>query len=197
VITQKDMREAVKMPEDFAYFGDLPIGDTWSLGPVILTRDSDLLTESNAQALKNSLEEIPEFEGEYAIESMNHWAVGWTEHLCFHVFEYDGDLMVPTEIFKWIKKWFEALEDYPVADEEDWSRREVEATLENITNEGIHLVRECTEGWESKVYSWLWDNDQYSVESHDGGGGYPSDSAIRKALKALNMLDPEYDEEME
>lgn len=46
-----DVDEALKIPSDFGYSGKLPIGETWSLGPVIRTRDSDLLEQSNADAL--------------------------------------------------------------------------------------------------------------------------------------------------
>ncbi len=55
-ITEKDIKDALAMPRDFGYSGHLPIGESWSLGPVVLTRDSDLLEESNHAALIKHLE---------------------------------------------------------------------------------------------------------------------------------------------
>jgi hypothetical protein len=91
-----------------------------------------------------------------------------------------------------VLEWKEKLDDYPVADDEDFSDREYKATIENIENEGS-----ITEGEAQKVFTWLWDNNQRAVEARDGGGGYPSSEEIQKALLALGLRKPEEEEEDE
>ena len=56
----------------------------------------------------------------------------------------------------------EQMDGYPILNEEDYSERELEATLENISDAAWRVKDEYTlpEGWESDVYSWLSDNRQ-------------------------------------
>ncbi len=187
-ITEKDIQKALKRPNDFGYFGSNPdMFKTWSLGPVILTRDSRLVDESNASAIKKTLEAIPEIKEDWDILSANHWACGWVEHLTFRVLDPDGS---PSRVFREIKALFDAIESYPILDESDYSDREYQATVENIENNGRSFIKENPpEGWASQVFSWFWDNDQSAVESTDDQGGYPSDKQLKEALGALGLLD--------
>lgn len=79
-------------------------------------RDSDCLTRSNFRCFKAELEKIkPEA---IAVESFNHWAVGWVEYL-----------LVDPESAETVARAEEIrakLEDYPVVDESDWSELEME-----------------------------------------------------------------------
>jgi ABC-type glycerol-3-phosphate transport system substrate-binding protein len=194
----EDPTECLKRPRDFAIFSG-PVRDDpehWSLGPMILTRDSDLLSQSNADALKGALADAAKKKGpgrvpaeDWQITNCSHWAVGWVEHVSFRALNKDGS---PSAAFTFLKNWFDKLDDYPVADEEDFSNREYEATLSNITDAGQrYLIDGAPEGWESDVFSWFWEHDQGAVEPRDGGGGYPDDEKIKAALKALGLLDPE------
>lgn len=134
-LMESSVRE-VNWPRNFGYHGDLPIGDTWALGPVILHRDSDTLQESNAAALLTALRARfgPEAEGYdqgddeprglWEITRARHWATGWVEHISYHArteaSETDGTY---TPIHAFIEAWFAMLADYPIADELDYSRR--------------------------------------------------------------------------
>jgi hypothetical protein len=65
-------------------------------------------------------------------------------------------------------------------------------TVNPIESVGGRMVRDdAPEDWSSKVFGWFWDNDQSQVENHDDQGGYPSDEGMRKALRALNLLEVE------
>jgi hypothetical protein len=187
-ITEKDIRDALTLPDSFAYRGELPIGETWSLGPVILTRDSDLLGESNAKTIKRVFEEeVPA--DQWTITGCSHWACGWVEHLSFLVLDEHGE---PTVAFCKLVEIQGALEQYPVLDEHDFSEREYEATLENIVSAGRNMVSDdAPEDWAGECLSWFWDNDQGAVEATDGGGGYPSEKEMGACLLALGWLDPE------
>ena len=187
-ITQKDIADALRRPSSFGYGGDNDkMFVTWSLGPVIETRDSDILAQSNAAALTKHLESIPEIGEDWTITECSHWACGWVRHLSFRVLDDDGQ---PSLVFKVIRGWFDALSDYPVADEEDFSRREYEATLQGIKDNGAHVKDGAPENWPQKVFSWFWDGDQEVVSN----GNYPDYNQLKECLKALGLLEEEEDE---
>jgi len=77
--------------------------------------------------------------------------------------------------------------NYPVLDDEDYSRREYEATLENLPDAAWKLKNQydLPEGWEGEVYGWLSENDSGAVENRDDQGGYPSEDQLRAAFEAL------------
>jgi hypothetical protein len=151
-------------------------------------RDSTLLDESNWDSLVKQFEKNKRFE----IHHFNHWACGWVEALMI-----DGQRMTVkdyTEILEIINK----LEDYPLLDETDYSKREYESTLENIKGELHSATFNYDESDEykkmesddlaHKVYSWLSNNDPEQLEIRDDNGGYPTTESISKALLSLNLI---------
>lgn len=86
-----------------------------------------------------------------------------------------------------------ALADYPVLDEEDYSDREYEATLDNIKSELCRTTIVGADGAElnetadlaCELFGWFSDNDQSAVESRDGHGGWPSSKQIEEGLLGL------------
>lgn len=191
--TEAEIAEALSRPSDFGLSSTAEHADemfkTWSLGPVIRTRDSNLLEESNADALERMLKSMPSLKSDWVITGCRHWAVGWVDHLSFRAI---GKNRKPTKIFRVLCAWFDALSNYPCADEEDFSRREYEATLENIEAEGRRMVKsDVPEGWAEKCFSWFWENDQSAVESSDANGGYPSRDQMEKCLRSLGFFDGE------
>lgn len=184
-ITQKEIQDALQRPPDFGYHGDIDeLFITWTLGPVIETRDSTLLEKSNAIVLKRELEAAVK-EGEidadnWQITSCNHWAVGWVNHLSFKVLDDNGE---PTKEWYWFQEWFDALSDYPVADEEHYSLLEYEATHENIEQVGSSFLhKDVPEHWVSEAYRWFSEYDYSAIESTDDQGGYPTDDQMRACL---------------
>jgi len=155
------------------------------------TRDSGLMEISNFESIYKDLE--TQFPDDVEIHRFGHWGVGWIEEVMVRVYDDVGNI---TPAFEAAVEWRERLEDYPVADEDDYSMREYEATIENIETEGRNLVRDgAPEGWASEVYSWLGDNNESAVENVDDQGGFPSEEEIAQALDALDLLDPDYYEE--
>jgi hypothetical protein len=170
----------------FVWFRDRELEDSekWS---VIYThhRDSGLLDQSNAAAIAEALEQFTEGDGpDVVFESHSHWAVGHIDGFSLRVFDQHGEI---TPAFRAYHELAERLADYPVLDEEDYSRREYEATLENIADAAWKLKREYVlpDGWESAVYDWLSDHDPSEAESRDDTGGYPSEESLRAAFEAL------------
>lgn len=82
-------------------------------------RDSSILEERNWAAM---LAELGGEGGTTAVERSGHWAVGWVEYLVLHP--------RATKKLRRAVELTEALEDYPVLDEEDLSECEYEAYSE-------------------------------------------------------------------
>ncbi len=147
-------------------------------------RDSGLLEQSNAEATAEAMKPFLDQEPcDVLEEHHNHWAVGWVDGYAIRVYR-DGKI---TKAFRTYHQIQSRLADYPVLDEEDYSAREYEATIENITDAAWRLKREydLPEVWESKVYSWISDHDDSEIENTDDRGGYPSEEALRRAFDGL------------
>ncbi len=162
---------------------DIRDPDSWS---IIYThnRDSDLLDQSNADAIAEAMEPFTEGnDPDVVMESHDHWAVGHVDGFSIRVYR-DGEI---TEAFKTYHDLMERMDGYPILDEEDYSNREYEATLENIGDAAWRVKHEYNlpDGWESDVYSWLSDHRQSAVENRDDQGGYPSENDLRTAFDAL------------
>src|SRR5271157_3998326 len=171
--------------ESFCWFRESEIADpdNWA---IIYThnRDSGLLDQSNADAIAEAMEHFTEGDDpDVVMESHDHWAVGHVDGFSIRVYR-NGEI---TEAFKTYHDLMEQMDGYPVLNEEDYSERELEATLENITDAAWRVKHEFTlpEGWESDVYSWLSGNRPSAVENRDDQGGYPEEDDLQAAFDAL------------
>lgn len=118
-------------------------------------------------------------------EHHSHWACGWIDGHSIRVFR-DGDI---TDAFRAYHELAQRLADYPLLDEEDFSRREYEATLENIADAAWRLKRQfdLPDGWESQVFDWFWQHNQSAVENVDDQGGYPDEDELEEAFDSLGF----------
>jgi hypothetical protein len=169
----------------FAWFRrrELADPDAWA---VVYThhRDSGLLDQSNAGVITKKLEPFTDGDDpDVVFESHGHWAVGHIDGFSIRVVK-DGEI---TPAFKVYHELAERMADYPILDESDYSQREYDATLENITDAAYRLKHEYAlpDGWEGDVFSWFWDHNQRAVENRDDQGGYPSEDDLREAFDGL------------
>ena len=144
-------------------------------------RDSGLVDQSNAGAIDKAL--APFVGRDVRKENHSHWACGWVEGYAIRVFRR-GRI---TKAFKTYHELARRLAEYPLLDEADYSNREYEATVENIGDAAWRLKDEydLPKGWQSAVFSWLWDNNDSAVENVDDRGGYPDEGQLRAAFDAL------------
>lgn len=162
---------------------DLTDADHWA---IVYThhRDSGVLDQSNAVAIEKAMQPFTEGnDPDVVAEHHHHWAVGWIDGFSIRVFKR-GRI---TKAFKVYHALAARMTDYPVLDEEDYSRREYEATISNLADATWKLKHEyeLPEGWQGEVYDWLSDNDCSAIESSDDQGGYPSEPQLRTAFDAL------------
>jgi hypothetical protein len=176
---QEDLAQAaLKCPDSFGYRGELPLFESWSLGPTIEHRDSGVLDRANAQVLRQALEAEERFEGAYEEINCSHWGHGWTTHLCFEVKTDEGEIH---PIVGWLNDWYAALADYPVADDAVFSEMEYQASLEDL--EGLGAGEHASE-----VFGWLWSHREHRVY-HDGESIAATEEDVEDALKALGLFD--------
>lgn len=118
---QKDAEQIVAAARKLPYFGELPVGKTW--GSIIgHHRDSDTLEESNFWVVSKDLEE--RFPEDVEIVRFGHFGVGWIEELMVRFLDKKGKI---TAAGKAALEWAYEIDDYPVADEDDYTQRQVDA----------------------------------------------------------------------
>lgn len=162
---------------------DLDDADNWT---IVYThhRDSGLLDLSNAAAIGRAME--PFIEGDdpdAVVESHFHWAVGWIDGYSIRVAKR-GRI---TEAFRVYHDLATRLSDYPVLNEEDYSHREYEATIGNLSDAAWKLKQEydLPDDWQGDVYDWLSEHDCSAIENKDDQGGWPSEPQLTAAFAAL------------
>jgi hypothetical protein len=150
-------------------------------------RDSGLIDMSNSDAIAVALE--PFINKDVVVEHHNHWAVGWIDGFSIRVYRR-GHI---TRAFRTYHELAQQLNYYPILDEQDYSNREYEATIENLTDAAWRLINEfeLPKGWEQAVYDWFSNHDCSAIESSDDQGGYPSQEQLKRALEALGYRQKE------
>ncbi|QDU94068.1 hypothetical protein [Lignipirellula cremea] len=149
-------------------------------------RDSGLLDQSNAEQIQQALEPFTEGDDPDVVEeSHSHFLVGHIDGFSLRVFK-SGQI---TEAFRTFHGLMESLADYPILDEDEYSNREYEATIENIVDAAWRIRDDfdLPHDWEYEVYSWLSNHECGEVESRDDQGGYPSEEALERAFAALGF----------
>ena len=94
------------------YHGPRPLERGCMSGGLAMTRDSDPLEESN---FITALERYKAAGVEVEVDHFGHWAVGWIDYLTVEI------TRASVQVLEGIR---EALENYPILDDEDFSQRE-------------------------------------------------------------------------
>lgn len=104
----------------------------WYVFPIILTRDADILTQSNFEVISKDLgaDKVPGV----AIHSFNHWGCGYFDLILINPWNKSA--------VEKAEDWVSHLLSYPVADDNDYSNRVHEARNEYISNDGIRDLTE-------------------------------------------------------
>jgi len=130
-------------------------------------RDSDLLEISNWETMLTYYNENYEVNEDFRVEGSSHWLVGWNDCLLVRALQCDCEDWEDADFYHEISSerfrcrtcatvgkirpvfqdaldFQERINDYPVLDEEDWSRREHEEFMDYIEQEvGEEYVEAC------------------------------------------------------
>jgi hypothetical protein len=185
---EKYAKMATEKPQDFGYWGNSDMFDTWGFTNIDQNRDSDVLEKANFKYITEELMAI--YPDDYRIETYNHWAVGSVDRLVCRVYEDDTDKKVIASSFYLAMEWLDKLDDYPVADEETYDKMIDDDNINSIDfwnylNPGfVDIVN--NPDWASEVYHELEVNMDVDVRY----SGF-KDNDIMMAIYQLQIWSPE------
>ena len=179
----KEAAGSWKKESNFVWFDSPEDGDNWTIiNPE--HRDSTITEQSNSAAIQKALG-AGEFSDDVLMGQASHWAVGWMTQICVRVYDTDGNV---TPAFQELVNIQLQLQEYPILDKSDNSRREYEAALRGIEDScSTELAYGTPDSWAKDVFSWLWEHEPREVENVDDTGAYPSSKSIDRALRALGF----------
>lgn len=109
--------------------------EDWYVTNVMVTRDSDLLEQSNWLCMLDYLEET---KTRYSLLRFAHWACGWIEIATFKKDTSEFAL-------RWIDTKLQELDDYPIWNDDHYSEIEQEDKLDQWENWVQYSVTKATE----------------------------------------------------
>jgi len=163
-------------------------------------RDSDLIAQSNYDVLCSDLKEY-EFNKtndvcDITFETFNDWAYGYTNNICVRVFE-DANRVIVTPAFAMICELLDAILEYPILDEEDYSEKQYEAAMTNIHSFGsswlsrnahrYEMKEKFVNDWEERIYRYFRKEFPEVLED-DQNAGCASDSKYEEAFRKFKIV---------
>lgn len=185
--------KSLTKPDDFGYWGNADLFNTWGWAGIDFNRDSGVLDRSNYQAFWRDV--VPLHKDSFLSEQMNHWAVGWVERTLVQVLHNDVDGVIYTNIteaFCETLSVLESLSDYPVLDDALYSEMEWEENIRIIEEYAPEMIDRNVEGWSEKLLSSLLDND---VEMCPDADCYPSEEEMKEAAYSYGLCSKHHEEE--
>ena len=90
-LTTEEVMALMARPYEFGFIDDPALVSklfiTWSIGPIIETRDSTIIQQANAAELEKLLAGRSDLAGKWQIIRVKHSLHGWVKHLTFEVLE--------------------------------------------------------------------------------------------------------------
>ena len=183
---------SMKRPDDYAYFGDIDLHNSWGFAGIDLSRDATCLDESNFQAFHRDI--VPSYPDDFTVENFGHWAVGSLDRTLVRVLKDEhGDMEVDniTDAFIVTLETLEFLQENAVLDdmllsEEEWAEsiRHLEWYGTYLKENGENVIDTSGAEWAEDLLSQLYENE---VEICPDADVYPSDEEIVQAAKDRGM----------
>ena len=186
-------KRSLEKPEDFGYWGDADMFNTWGWAGIDYHRDSGILDHANYQAFHRDI--VPDYIDHFESERMNHWAVGWVERTLVKVLHNEQDGIIfdnITEAFCETVAVLDNLQEYPVLDDELYCEMEWKKNIDILEYETPPMVSREDPGWVEKLLGELLD---MNVEMVPDADCYPSVEEIVEAAYNLNLVSKEHEEE--
>lgn len=190
----KCAKDGLQKPEDFGYWGSEDMFKTWGFCGIDKNRDSNIMEISNFDYIsKDLLTNLPD---DFRIETYNHWMVGSVDRLVCRIIKEElpfMELMVEADItiaFYYAMEWLDKLNDYPIADEGDYSEKQLKEAIESIeywVDENSDLVYKDELNLEScyeRMYSDLI-NKGYEFDEYNQV--YPTDEQMLQSVYDLEL----------
>jgi hypothetical protein len=201
-------KQSLKHPSDFGWFGFEEMFVTWGFAGINKDATDNLADISNWHCAIEEMKRLfPDTYDECFSEvGLKHWLVGHCDRLCVKVLKSEIPHHLITD--EDITDEFKAIADiatylayeYPILDDEDYSKRQwvaANANIEDMANcSWIPFGQKCVmqDGFGDMVQSWLCYNDRYIGEYSDDGTPCYDEKDIQEAIYDL-WLDDREDEE--
>jgi len=190
----KCAKDGLQKPEDFGYWGSEDMFKTWGFCGIDKNRDSDIREVSNFDSISKDL--LKRFPEDFRIETYSHWAVGSVDRLICRILKQElpfKDEIKEEDItiaFHSAMEWLDNLDDYPIADEDDYSEKQFQEAIESIkywVDENSDLVYEDKLNLESCYERMYFDLTNKGHEFDDYDQIYPTDDQMLKSVYDLGL----------
>ena len=186
-------KRSLERPDDFGYWGNADMFNTWGWAGIDYHRDSGILDHANYQAFHRDI--VPDYIHHFESERMNHWAVGWVERTLVKVLhnEEDGAIFDNiTEAFCETVAVLDNLHEYPVLDDELYCEMEWQKNISILEEVSPPMVSREDPKWVEKLLGELLD---MNVEMVPDADCYPDIEEIAEAAYNLNLVSKQHEEE--
>ena len=148
---------------DSNFIGDSDhLRDHYYLAPVSTSRDANILTRSNWEVVTDDILKYKRHV-DTEICRFDHWACGWYEQLLIHKSD--------TKALKVAEEWCCALENYPVASDEHYSKLQWDEAAEYWERmdikERLEVLERTVNRWENNVSIFATRRDELP-DDYDG-----------------------------
>lgn len=184
---------ALKKPEDFGYWGSKDMFVTWGFAGHDKTRDSNIMEKSNFKVITEDL--ISRFPNDFVIENYNHWLCGWVDRLICRILIDEEKGFTEDNIAESFKEaiiWHEKLQDYLIADDNDYYNQLHNETIEVIEDMADYLllmVDKTKDGWSERILYTL--ENEIGIEFNPDYDQYPDDNKMLEAILKSGLCNPE------
>lgn len=181
--------QSLTKPEDFGYWGDRDMFNTWGFAGIDKSRDASISEKSNFEVITKDL--ISKYPDDFEIENFGHWAVGSIDRLICRVLKESGNVIESsiTEAFLEVIEWHKRLEEDPIADENHYSSLEFDECIDSLENMSDYLLNmidtDNNEDWAIDIHFELVVN--MNVSFYPDHGDYPKDDDIKMAIYNLQI----------
>ena len=186
-------KRSLQRPEDFGYWGNVEMFNTWGWAGIDYHRDSNILDHANYEAFHRDI--VPDYIHHFESERMNHWAVGWIERTLVKVLANDEDGIIfenITDAFCKTVEVLDCLQEYAVLDDELYCEMEWKKNIDILESESPPMVSREDPGWVEKLLGELLD---MNVEMIPDADCYPSVEEIVEAAYNINLVSKEHEED--
>jgi len=180
-------------PDDFGYWGNADMFNTWGWAGFDYNRDSSVMDRANYEAFHRDI--VCDFKDDFSSERMNHWAVGWVERTLVKVLVNDEDGVVfenITDAFCQTMSVLESLSDYPVLDDATYYDMEWTENINFIEHYAPEMIDQNVTLWSEMLLSKLLENEVECVPDSDC---YPSEEEMIEAAYECGLCSKEHEEE--
>lgn len=186
-------KDALEKPEDFGYWGNDQMFNTWGFCGIDKNRDSKIFEESNFEVLTRNL--TREFPNDFDVERYNHWLVGWVERLTVKVLKNPGEITEEniTDAFKKAMWWKDQLNDYPFVAEDHYEDLRYQYELnfvEELPDQFTEKINLDSTEWADRILWELRDHGSIDIDADI----YPNDLEVYEAIFELDIIKRDEDD---